>query len=242
MQLARAFASVQIFPLRWLQAMELPKIPSPELINSWHRSAQFRYPDFVPYIQIFQPYSSSDIWEYSIHFEPLTQLAYEIACEVELFPAREHWQPLEMLWRENNKSEIDFLFEIFPDQASLVEQAVTTYKLKYPSLCNSLQCSNLTHHSSTNQPLADNKPTGRSPLIKLACVIAITTIGSLAFLAFLTPPLPKRIHPTACQSEAEYKNSTPDFQPQGSPSSVLKQSPTLRPLPFDTLTPTYDKP
>jgi hypothetical protein len=89
--------------------------PTPEQIIQWQEEAKRRYPDFEPYFQF-----TSD--SYSMHFEPLSLNRAPI--NLPLFPTNPQWRPIEMFWRDNGKSEIDFLFGFYPDQSHLTNTAV----------------------------------------------------------------------------------------------------------------------
>jgi hypothetical protein len=81
------------------------------------KEARERFPEFFPCFEI-RNYPVNRLY-YSIHFKPLTQYAERLTRHTPDFPHTETFKPIEMLWDEGGKSELDRLFARFPTQRSL---------------------------------------------------------------------------------------------------------------------------
>ncbi|MEQ9552773.1 MAG: hypothetical protein RIM23_24555 [Coleofasciculus sp. G3-WIS-01] len=86
-------------------------------IYSRFQEARERFPEFFPCFEL-KNYPVNGLY-YSIHFKPLTQYAKRLTRHTADFPHTEQFKPIEMLWNEYGKSELDILFESFPTQRAL---------------------------------------------------------------------------------------------------------------------------
>lgn len=95
-------------------------IPSPTQLSAWRQEVRQRFPHFQ---LIFEVRKTDLGWVYDLHFHPLpgAPLVRVGPC----FRQKPSWYPLELLWRDYGGSELDFIFSLYPDEASLGEQAMS---------------------------------------------------------------------------------------------------------------------
>lgn len=90
--------------------------PAKTQIQAWQDEAKCRYPDFDLVLQLR---FKKGVEEYCLYFQPLPETCTE---QIEpLFPLGPVWYPMEWLWRESGETEVDFIFSLYPDRASLAK-------------------------------------------------------------------------------------------------------------------------
>jgi hypothetical protein len=81
--------------------------PTEEQLKAWQAQVARMFPGYQMY---FDTRNSELGDEYSLHFKKTSAKATNLVGP--LFSESPSWLPLEMLWRENGKSELDLLFEL----------------------------------------------------------------------------------------------------------------------------------
>ncbi|MBC8122487.1 MAG: hypothetical protein H7Y22_11685 [Gemmatimonadaceae bacterium] len=90
--------------------------PTEAQIQAWQDEARCRYPDFDLVLQLRLTRGAA---EYSLHFQSRSGTCAE---QIELlFPLEPIWYPIDLFWREDSKTEVDFIFSLYPDRASLTK-------------------------------------------------------------------------------------------------------------------------
>jgi hypothetical protein len=101
------------------------QLPSPEKISIWEAEAHHRYPNLAMVLQFRE---ASYAWEYSLHFaerDPTRKMNLPPLMRTEPL-----WFPMEMFWREDGSTELEFLFSLFPGEDTLDLQLANLHSVK----------------------------------------------------------------------------------------------------------------